>query len=171
MGTTRAMESFIILSSLLCCALSAPQYTPYINSGSASGPLTLAFGDAVQTPKGLRSLALEGFSEDLNQDGFVDPISQAVAVPQVPAVYSVAAPAVAPVASGVVPASTTAVVNSVPALTYAVAPVAAVAPVVQHIGYAVNHQVQKVANVHTVQRVINPPAVFSPFTAGFPLLV
>merc|ERR1712059_89842 len=153
MGTTRAMESFIILSSLLSCALPAPQYTPYINSGSASGPLTLAFRDAVQTPKGLRSLALEGFSEDLNQDGFVDPISQAVAVPQVPAVYSVAAPAVAPVA--------------------------AVAPVVQHIGYAVNHQVQyvpqvqvqKVANVHTVQRVINHPAVFSPFTAGFPLLV
>ena len=44
---------------------------PYINTGSASGPLTPAVGDLVATPKGYRSLALEGFSEDLNQDGFV----------------------------------------------------------------------------------------------------
>ena len=48
---------------------------PYINSGSASGPLTPAVGDLVATPKGYRSLALEGFSEDLNQDGFVSPLS------------------------------------------------------------------------------------------------
>merc|ERR1712080_524056 len=45
------------------------------------------FRDAVHTPKGLRSYSLEGFSEDLDQDGFVDPIGQAVVV----------APAVAPV--------------------------------------------------------------------------
>merc|ERR1712214_30604 len=69
------MKSFV-LSSLLAVGLSAP--TTHVNSGLPAGPLTPAFGDAVQTPKGLRSLALEGFSEDLNQDGFVDPIGQAV---------------------------------------------------------------------------------------------
>merc|ERR1712111_132257 len=58
------------------------------NQGSASGPLTPAVGDLVATPNGYRSLALEGFSEDLNQDGFVDPIGQAVAAPAV-AAYSV----------------------------------------------------------------------------------
>ena len=44
------------------------------------GPLTPAVGDLVATPRGYKSLALEGFSEDLNEDGFVDPIAQA-AVP------------------------------------------------------------------------------------------
>merc|ERR1712211_233321 len=68
------MKSFV-LSSLFAVGLSAP--TTHVNSGLPAGPLTPAFGDAVQTPKGLRSLALEGFSEDLNQDGFVDPIGQA----------------------------------------------------------------------------------------------
>ena len=48
---------------------------PYINKGFASGPLTPAVGDLVATPNGYRSFALEGFSEDLNQDGFVDPIA------------------------------------------------------------------------------------------------
>ena len=62
---------------------------PYINQGSAAGPLTPAVGDLVATPNGYRSLALEGFSEDLNQDGFVDPIGQAV-----PVVHAVAAPVV-----------------------------------------------------------------------------
>merc|ERR1712012_918059 len=85
MGVT--MKSFV-LSSLFAVGLSAP--TTHVNSGLPAGPLTPAFGDAVQTPKGLRSLALEGFSEDLNQDGFVAPIGQAV-----PVVQTVAAPAVA----------------------------------------------------------------------------
>merc|ERR1739847_258729 len=86
-ATTQAvtMKSFL-LSSLFACGLAAP--TTHVNSGVPVGPLTPAFGDAVQTPKGLRSLNLEGFSEDVNQDGFVDPIGQAV----------VAAPVVAPYA-------------------------------------------------------------------------
>merc|ERR1712098_857911 len=46
---------------------------PYINTGAAAGPVHGAFGDLVSTANGLRSLALEGFSEDVNQDGFVDP--------------------------------------------------------------------------------------------------
>merc|ERR1712037_792567 len=78
------MKSFV-LSSLFACGLAAP--TTHVNSGVPVGPLTPAFGDAVQTPKGLRSLALEGFSEDLNQDGFVDPIGQAVVA--APVAYTV----------------------------------------------------------------------------------
>merc|ERR1712177_154658 len=84
-----------------------------------AGPLTPAFGDAVQTPKGLRSLALEGFSEDLNQDGFVDPIGQAVVA--APVAYTV--PQVYPhaVSSAGVPASTellTKTVVAAPAVQY-----------------------------------------------------
>merc|ERR1711890_114387 len=79
------MKSFI-LASLFTTCLSAPTAT-HVASGDPAGPLTLAFGDAAHTPKGLRSYSLEGFSEDLDQDGFVDPIGQAVVV----------APAVAPV--------------------------------------------------------------------------
>ena len=48
-----------------------------VNQGPQSGPLTPAYGDLVQTPRGLASIALEGFSEDLDQDGFVDPVVQA----------------------------------------------------------------------------------------------
>merc|ERR1711953_290833 len=53
---------------------------PYVNDGPVAGPLTAAFGDLVATERGLRPISLEGFSEDLNEDGFVDPIGQAVPV-------------------------------------------------------------------------------------------
>merc|ERR1712121_448675 len=66
---------------------------PYINTGAAAGPVHAAFGDLVSTANGLRSLALEGFSEDVNQDGFVDPIGQAVVA--APVVTYAAAPAAA----------------------------------------------------------------------------
>jgi len=56
---------------------------PYVNDGPVAGPLTAAFGDLVATERGLRPISLEGFSEDVNQDGFVDPVAQAV--PFVPA--------------------------------------------------------------------------------------
>merc|ERR1711953_1248772 len=62
---------------------------PYVNDGPVAGPLTAAFGDLVATERGLRPISLEGFSEDLNEDGFVDPIGQAVPV----AAPLVAAPA------------------------------------------------------------------------------
>merc|ERR1712203_51734 len=121
---TRAvtMKSFV-LSSLFACSLAAP--TTHVNSGVPVGPLTPAFGDAVQTPKGLRSLALEGFSEDLNQDGFVDPIGQAVvAAPvayTVPHLVSAANVGVAPVAAG--RTAVAPVAYNVPSV-YATAPVA-----------------------------------------------
>merc|ERR1711941_100147 len=101
------MRQFVAVLSLAAVSLAAPAAQvlakPYINTGSASGPLTPAVGDLVATPKGYRSLALEGFSEDLNRDGFVDPIGQAV-----PVVQHVAAPVINYAAA--------------PAVTYAAAP-------------------------------------------------
>merc|ERR1739844_449885 len=90
------MNSFVVLSTLLAAACAAPQL---VNQGPTSGPLTpVVGGDLVATPKGFRSIALEGFSEDLNEDGFVDPTAPAapapVVVPQ--PVFNTAPVAVAP---------------------------------------------------------------------------
>merc|ERR1711973_1072127 len=90
------MNSFVVFATLLAAACAAPQtLVQTVNQGPQTGPLTPIVGDAVATPKGFRSLALEGFSEDLNQDGFVDPIAPAAPAPVVaPATIArVAAPA------------------------------------------------------------------------------
>merc|ERR1739844_774496 len=94
------MNSFVVFATLLASACAAPQtLVNTVNKGPQTGPLTaLVAGDLVQTPKGLRSLALEGFSEDLDQDGFVDPIAPAVPAPiPAPIVRTVPIPAAAPV--------------------------------------------------------------------------
>merc|ERR1712080_699347 len=66
----------------------APAADPQLlQSGLPAGPLTPAWGDGVLTPRGVRPLHLEGFSEDVNQDGFVDPIGQAAVAAAAPAVY------------------------------------------------------------------------------------
>merc|ERR1711944_241934 len=114
------MNSFVVFATLLATACAAPQtIVNTVNKGPQTGPLTpLVGGDLVQTPKGLRSLALEGFSEDLDQDGFVDPIAPAVPAPIVAPVPApivrtavaapvfaqapIAAPVVAPVAAPIV---------------------------------------------------------------------
>merc|ERR1719494_1662635 len=130
------MKSFV-LSSLFAVGLSAP--TTHVNSGLPVGPLTPAFGDAVQTPKGLRSLALEGFSEDLNQDGFVDPIGQAVvaapvAVKAAEPVEVKSVPAVAPVTYTVPQVYTHAVSSvGVPASTELLTKTVVAAPAVQYV--------------------------------------
>merc|ERR1712141_780792 len=72
------MRIFVCLSALLAVAHCGP--VTYLASGAAAGPLTPLVGDAVATPRGYRPLSLEGFSEDLNQDGFVDPIAPAAPV-------------------------------------------------------------------------------------------
>merc|ERR1712110_388492 len=165
------MRQFVTLLALAGVCLARP----HVNAGAASGPLTPAVGDLVATPKGYRSLALEGFSEGLNQDGFVDPIGQAVPVVHTPLVaapaisYGIvkapeavekvevkAAPAVATYAVNV-PAATVPLAHPV---TYQVAqPVVHTAPVVQHVGYQVHHvpqvSVQKHVPHHTTQHVIN----------------
>merc|ERR1711937_871864 len=69
-----------------------PQLLQPVVQGPVAGPLTAAFGDLVSTSRGLRPISLEGFSEDVNQDGFVDPVAQAVPAPVVSAPL-VAAPA------------------------------------------------------------------------------
>merc|ERR1712156_30861 len=96
MGTVN-MRQLVAVLWLAGGSLAAPQKPaePYINTGSVSGPLTPAVGDLVATPNGYRPLALEGFSEDLNQDGFVDPIGQAVPLGHTPimATYTVGEPA------------------------------------------------------------------------------
>merc|ERR1712241_873128 len=192
------MRQFVAVLSLAAVSLAAPAAQvlakPYINTGSASGPLTPAVGDLVATPKGYRSLALEGFSEDLNQDGFVDPIGQAVPVVHTPLVAApaisyglVKAPeAVEKVEVKAAPAVATYAVN-VPAatvpyhpVTYQVAqPVVHTAPVVQHVGYQVHHQVPHVPQVsvqkhvthHTTQHVINHAPVIGAFTGLVPATV
>merc|ERR1711993_192526 len=75
----------------------APAADPQLlQSGLPAGPLTPAWGNGVLTPRGVRPINLEGFSEDVNQDGFVDPIGHAVAPVAVaaPAVHYAAAPVV-----------------------------------------------------------------------------
>merc|ERR1719219_1275240 len=72
------MCSLLVLCCLVAGVVSFPQL-PLVNQGPQTGPLTPAYGDLVQTPRGLASIALEGFSEDLDQDGYVDPVGQATA--------------------------------------------------------------------------------------------
>merc|ERR1712158_330887 len=172
-ATTQAvtMKSFV-LSSLFACGLAAP--TTHVNSGVPVGPLTPAFGDAVQTPKGLRSLALEGFSEDLNQDGFVDPIGQAVvAAPvayTVPHLVSAANVGVAPVAA--VRTAVAPVAYNIPSV-YATAPVAvkAAEPVeVKTAPVTYTELLTKTAvAAPAIQYVAAPYAHLTPFVSGIPV--
>merc|ERR1712203_276188 len=81
------MKAFIILA-VAAIGSAAPAADPQLlQSGLPAGPLTPAWGDLVATPRGARPLHLEGFSEDVNQDGFVDPIGQAAVAVAAPAVY------------------------------------------------------------------------------------
>merc|ERR1712156_958533 len=72
------MKVFICLSALFAIGQCGP-LNAFLTSGAASGPVHAAYGAAVATKRGFRNIALEGFSEDDNQDGFVDPIGQVVA--------------------------------------------------------------------------------------------
>merc|ERR1712080_262765 len=123
-------------------------------------PPLLAFGDAVHTPKGLRSYSLEGFSEDLDQDGFVDPIGQAVVVaPAVaPVTYTVPKVAVTVPKVAAVPAPATYTVPklTVPApVTYTVPKLTVPAPVT----YTV--PVPAVSDKDTVVPAATAPLIYS----------
>merc|ERR1712029_418215 len=108
------MNSFAVFATLLAAACAAPQtVVQTVNQGPQTGPLTPIVGDAVATPKGFRSLALEGFSEDLNQDGFVDPIAPAAPAPVVVPAPTPIARFAAPVAA--LPQVAAPLVKAVPA--------------------------------------------------------
>lgn len=63
-----------------------------LTSGLPAGPIHPQVGDLVATKRGPRPISLEGFSEDDNQDGFVDPIA-----PAAPVVYTAPVVHTAPV--------------------------------------------------------------------------
>merc|ERR1712115_743411 len=138
---------FIAAAALAAVGSAAPAADPQLlQSGLPAGPLTPAWGDGVLTPRGVRPLHLEGFSEDVNQDGFVDPIGAAVAPVAVaaPAVHAAgyALPAVKPVEVKVEKVEPVEV--KAPVVTYAAAPALAhpvhyAAPVAA-VHHAVVHQ-------------------------------
>merc|ERR1711992_208397 len=134
------MKVFICLSALVAVGQCGP-LNQYLASGAAAGPVHPAVGALAATKRGWANIALEGFSEDDNQDGFVDPIGPAVvaapvtyALPHVPLVHH----AVAPVVKAAEPVKVEAV--KTPVLTYA-------APHV-YTGYTVAHH--PVTYTHTV---------------------
>merc|ERR1711994_757196 len=124
------MKSFAVFAAVVGSALCAPAADPYTVTGLTAGPLTAAFGDLASTKRGLRPVSLEGFSEDVNQDGFVDPLVQA-AVPVAHPVSYAAAPL------GVHLAAAAPAVHAI----HAVAPAVATVPVVQ---YGLQHTVQHI---------------------------
>merc|ERR1712223_904195 len=140
---------------------------PYVNDGPVAGPLTAAFGDLVATERGLRPISLEGFSEDLNEDGFVDPIAQAVPVaaplvaapaplaplaPLAPTTFAAPAPlAASPLATFAAPAPIAPTPFAAPAFPFAVANPVVQAPVVKAVvetPATVSHEVHAAPLLH-----------------------
>merc|ERR1711973_845507 len=185
------MKSFAVFAAVVGSALCAPAADPYTVTGLTAGPLTAAFGDLASTKRGLRPVSLEGFSEDVNQDGFVDPLVQA-AVPIAHPVSYAAAPlgvhfaAAAPVVKAVeLPKVEVKAVElpkvevkaiEVPKVEVA-APVyynAVHAPAVQDgLHHTVQHipqvHVQKHVSTHTTHHVINHAPVVGSYLHGLPV--
>lgn len=185
------MKAFIILA-LAAVSSAAPAADPQLlQSGLPAGPLTPAWGDLVATPRGARPLHLEGFSEDVNQDGFVDPIGQAVApvVAAAPAVlpyagyagYPYALPALAaPVVKKVEVEAPKPVVatyaHALPAATYAHA-LPALTYATHHVPVATHHYTVPVSThtetinlgTHVYSHTL-PHAYGAPFLGGLPVV-
>lgn len=145
------------MSALFAVAHCGP-LNALLTSGAAAGPIHAAAGPLVATKRGWRDINLEGYSEDDNQDGFVDPIGQVApvayahpvhyAAPVAPVVKTVAAPVVKTVAAPVVQHV------AAPVLSYA-----------HHAPVTYTHTVHAGNLVHTV----NHPAVYGGFL-GHPVL-
>merc|ERR1712117_872082 len=123
------MKPFIALSALAAASMAAPTADPQY-----AGPVHAAVGDLVATRRGCRPVSLEGFSEDDNQDGFVDPVGQVAPVLHHPVVAPYAAPLLhhAPLAY----AAPTVKVEEVKVEAPKVEKVELPAPAVSHHGYA-----------------------------------
>merc|ERR1712048_295327 len=175
------MNPFFGVLAAAAVATAAPAADPQLlQSGLPAGPLTPAWGNGVLTPRGVRPLNLEGFSEDVNQDGFVDPIGAAVAPVAVaaPAVHAVAAvtyagyalPAVKPVEVKVEKVEPVEI--KAPVVTYAAAPALAhpvhyAAPVAA-VHHAVVHQpVATHTYTNTLPHVLGAGA---PILGGLPVV-
>merc|ERR1711978_282597 len=157
------MNPFFGVLAATAVASAAPAADPQLlQSGLPAGPLTPAWGNGVLTPRGVRPLNLEGFSEDVNQDGFVDPIGAAVAPVAVaaPAVHAVAAPAVT-YAGYALPA-----VKPVEVKVEKVEPVEVKAPVVTYAAApALAHPVHYAAPVAAVHHaVVHQPVATHTYT-------
>merc|ERR1711935_937776 len=161
------MKVFICLSAVLALA----SCEPFLTSGPAAGPVHAAVGGLVATKRGYRPIALEGYSEDDNQDGFVDPIGQVAPVVYAAPHYGYAAPfgyAGLPYALHVIPAvkaveAPKVVVKAAP-VAYAHAPFAYAAGY-PHV-YAAHHVVtHPVTYTHTV-----PAGVLTHTVAGHPVV-
>merc|ERR1719422_441826 len=149
------MNPFFGALAAAAVATAAPAADPQLlQSGLPAGPLTPAWGNGVLTPRGVRPLNLEGFSEDVNQDGFVDPIGAAVA----PVAY--AAPAVT-YAGYALPA-----VKPVEVKVEKVEPVEVKAPVVTYAAApALAHPVHYAAPVAAVHHaVVHQPVATHTYT-------
>ena len=151
------MKVFVCLSALLAVAHCGP-LNALLTSGAAAGPVHPATGPLVATKRGWRDINLEGYSEDDNQDGFVDPIGQVAPVAyhapiayHAPVAYHAPAPVVKTVAAPVVP-----VVKTVhtPVVTYSHHPV------------TYTHTVHAGNLVHTV----NHAPVVAGYGYGLPVL-
>merc|ERR1712129_675242 len=153
------MKVFICLSAVLALA----SCEPFLTSGPAAGPVHAAIGGLVATKRGYRPIALEGYSEDDNQDGFVDPIGQVAPVVYAAPHYGYAAPfgyAGLPYAHHVVPA-----VKAVEAPKVAAPVVYAAGYGYPHV-YAAHHVVtHPVTYTHTV-----PAGVLTHTVAGHPVV-
>merc|ERR1712110_751993 len=151
------MKVFICLSALFAIGQCGP-LNAYLTSGAAAGPLHPAVGALSATKRGWRNIALEGFSEDDNQDGFVDPIAPAVvAAPVVPYHLPYVHHAVAPVVAA--PAK---VAAATPVLTYA-------APHV-YTGYTVAHHPVTYAHVPAATQLLSHAPVYGGLVPGYPFL-
>merc|ERR1719232_1525140 len=153
---------------------------PYVNDGPVSGPLTPAVGDLVATPNGYRSLSLEGFSEDLNEDGFVDPPAPIVA-PAAPITIAAPAPVAAPAApltfSAPAPVAAPAVtaLNALPAAApvfntdFRFAPAALPFAAPAALPFVAPAPVAAVAHAPVVKSVLEAPAVVNTEVHAAPL--
>ena len=143
----------------MAAACAAPQtLVQTVNEGPQTGPLTPLVGNLVATPKGLRPIELEGFSEDLNQDGFVDPIAPAAPAPIVRQIVAAPAPIQQVVAA---PAPFVRQVVAAPA-PFVRQVVAAPAPIVRQV---------VAAPAPFVRQVVAAPAPFVKTIAPLPIAV